>query len=100
LEIGLEINLDDERKGLRKSSKPLKFFGGRWATRTPGLWFRRPTLYPPELIARKKIISNCGTLSRRIGPGRVGQEGLSGSEAGSQLRGGENHGPEASGPWG
>ena len=27
---------------------------GRWATRTPDLWFRRPTLYPPELIAHKE----------------------------------------------
>ena len=43
-----------KEKGLRSSSQPSKFGGGRWATRTPGLWFRRPTLYPPELIAHKK----------------------------------------------
>ncbi len=30
--------------------------GGRWATRTPGLWLRRPTLYPPELIARLTVM--------------------------------------------
>ena len=29
--------------------------GGRCATRTRDLWFRRPTLYPPELIAHAII---------------------------------------------
>ena len=29
----------------------LLFIGGRCAIRTRGLWFRRPTLYPTELIA-------------------------------------------------
>jgi hypothetical protein len=29
--------------------------GGRCATRTRGLWFRRPTLYPPELIAHEVV---------------------------------------------
>ncbi len=30
--------------------------GGRCGTRTHGLWFRRPTLYPPELIAHGHLI--------------------------------------------
>ena len=54
MEIGLEINFKTKRKGPLWGLKLLKSFGGRWATRTPGLWFRRPTLYPPELIARAK----------------------------------------------
>jgi hypothetical protein len=41
-----------KRKGPLRGLNLLIFFGGRWATRTPDLWFRRPTLYPPELIAR------------------------------------------------
>src|SRR5208337_2091952 len=54
LEIGLEIEIMVKRKGPVWSLNLLILFGGRWATRTPGLWFRRPTLYPPELIARAK----------------------------------------------
>jgi hypothetical protein len=42
-------------------------YDGRCATRTRDLWFRRPTLYPPELIAhgdfvyylRAKINNEC-----------------------------------------
>ena len=30
--------------------------GGRCATRTRDLWFRRPTLYPPELIAHEDFV--------------------------------------------
>ncbi len=52
LEIGLEINFKANRKCPLGGLKLWILFGGRWATRTPGLWFRRPTLYPPELIAR------------------------------------------------
>ena len=41
-----------KRKGPVRGLKSLLLLGGRWATRTPDLWFRRPTLYPTELIAR------------------------------------------------
>ena len=48
------IDFKAKRKGPLGGLNLLILFGGRWATRTPGLWFRRPTLYPPELIARAK----------------------------------------------
>jgi len=43
------INLEAKRKGPLGGLKLLICFGGRWATRTPGLWFRRPKgyIYPP-----------------------------------------------------
>ena len=76
------MNGKAKRKGPRKGLNPLKLFGGRWATRTPGLWFRRPTLYPPELIAHEKIISNSGTLSRRIAPAPGWARGCGAGEPG------------------
>ena len=62
------INFEAKRKGPLRGLKSLLLLGGRWATRTPDLWFRRPTLYPPELIARaSKILSYGLGLSRKLG---------------------------------
>jgi hypothetical protein len=37
--------------------KEVHIDGGRCATRTRDLWFRRPTLYPPELIAHRNDLT-------------------------------------------
>ena len=88
-----------QRKRARISSQPSKFGGGRWATRTPGLWFRRPTLYPPELIARLKnhIRFRSSVKTDRTGAA-LGQDLLPGKGA---LPGpGQSHNLMASkGPW-
>ena len=34
------------------------FYGAPWATRTPDQWFRRPLLYPSELMRQMLIIKN------------------------------------------
>ena len=40
----------------KEDEKHLGFFrGGRWEIRTPGPRFRRPVLYPSELIAQYHI---------------------------------------------
>ena len=95
----LSLTFLAKEKGLRKSSQPSKFGGGRWATRTPGLWFRRPTLYPPELIAHVKnhIRFRPSVKTDRSGAG-LAQDLLPGKGA---LPGpGQSHNLMASkGPW-
>ncbi len=58
LDIGWDKVKATNKKGLRLRPNPLILFGGRCATRTRGLWFRRPTLYPPELIAHASRFKN------------------------------------------
>ncbi len=45
-----------QKKGLRIYTQTLVFIGGQCRIRTCGLWLRRPTLYPTELIAREERI--------------------------------------------
>jgi hypothetical protein len=57
--------------------------GGRCATRTRGLWFRRPTLYPPELIAHAMIeyvAALGGEVNTEMGVSRRGRGEIGGRE--------------------
>jgi hypothetical protein len=62
------INFLAKKKRPSTGLNLLIIFGGRWATRTPGLWFRRPTLYPPELIARTGNIIKSRLLVKEVWP--------------------------------
>ncbi len=42
------------KKGLIALKTMSPSLSGQCPTRTGGLWLRRPTLYPPELIAHRK----------------------------------------------
>ena len=44
--------IHQQEKGYGVNRNPLKSLGGQCRIRTYGLWLRRPTLYPTELIAR------------------------------------------------